>query len=184
VLTGGKVDRIAAYLPPGTVIADSINQSSSSATVHMDVLKNLFAAYALSTSAITALDGILTEAVSKLEKLQVGLQNKSQSLDQLVCYYHTKEVDGASGILEARLLTLYINVSPSCWQAAISGKVSAAHYQLDINYYLLDVALSEPIIQRDLEKIYSAIEALTGNSKSDLDKKLNMKAITVDPLKA
>lgn len=184
VLTGGKVRKIASYLSPGVITADTIDQTTTTAEVHMDVLKGLFKAYSLSASTLLALDGLLTEAVKKLENLKVGLQTGSKSLDHFISYSYLKEIEGGGGLKQGRLLMLYIKVDPTSWKAAIGGKAKVANYNLHVNYYLLDVAILEPTLQNDVTAIEAAIQAATNQPKTALDKKLNMQAVTADPQSA
>lgn len=177
ILTGGEVKAVPLYLPGMSNTVSTQNISTSSATIHTDLLKILFAGLSLTPTVLTDLDSILTEVTSTLKNLKLSFATQSQSFDHALSYYYFDTVDGSNPPLqEMRMRFVFMKIDQSSWKAAVA-KSSVDHFSFDMTLYTSDSVMNDGMVSSNALTIAQSIQQLTSKDVASIQKMIGAKTI-------
>ncbi|MBZ9716042.1 hypothetical protein [Deinococcus multiflagellatus] len=177
VVTGGTVKAIPMYLPMGEASTQTINKSTTSADLHLELLSAMFGALGLPAAVMTELDGILTEVNQSLQSLKLSFETQSQTLNHFVSFYHLVPVEGSNPVINSmRVEFIYLQLNQSSWKAAV-GKSSVDHFTLDVTMTRTTATMSAGIVAANASNIVNALMQLTANDPSTISKMTGMKGV-------
>jgi hypothetical protein len=177
VVTGGTVKAVPMYLPMGEATTQTLNKSTTSADLHLDLLTALFGALSLPASVLTELDGILTEIADSLKNLQLSYQSQTQTLNHFVSFYYLTPVEGTNPpINQMNVEFIYLQMAQSSWKASV-GKSSVSHFTLDMTTTRTTATMSAGIVAANTSNIVSSLMQLTGNDATQIANMTKMKGV-------
>ena len=189
VITGGAVKAMAGYLPVGSITTQSYSKSVTSADLHVEFLKELFVAFSFPEVARLQLDSILTEVVTKLNRLKLSFETQTETLDHFLTYYYFSTVQGTGGntgipaMYVPKVRTFYLHIDQSSWKASV-GKSTVDSFKFNMNYFDMDTTMNPDLVANEMTAINGTIQTLTGKTAAEVNKLMNMQAIHADPQKA
>jgi hypothetical protein len=177
VVTGGTVKAIPMYLPMGQATTESMNRSTTSADLHLDLLSALFGALNLPTSVLAELDGILTEIADSLKNLQLSFTTQTQTLNHFVSFYYLTPVPGANPqINQMNVEFIYLQIDQSSWQAAV-GKSSVSNFTLDMTTTRTTATMSSGVVAANASSIANSLLRLTNKDQAAISEMTQMKGV-------
>ncbi len=189
VITGGAVKAMAGYLPVTSIVTQSYSKEVTTADLHLEFLGELFGSFGFPKAAMAELDSILTKVVAKIGELKLSFESQSETLDHFLTYYYFATVAGTGGkdqppaMYVCKVRTFFLHVNQSSWKAAV-GKSSVSHFEFKMNYYDMDTTMNSGLVTTDMSAINSTIQTLTGKTAAEVNKLMNMQAVSADPQKA
>jgi hypothetical protein len=177
VVTGGTVKAVPMYLPMGEATTQTLNKSTTSADLHLELLQAMFAALGLPTNVLTELDGILTEVSDSLKSLQLSFSTQTQTLNHFVSFYYLTPVNGANPpVNQMNVEFIYIQIAQSSWKASV-GKSSISNFTLNVTMTRTTATMSAGIVAGNTSNIVSSLLALTGNDQTTIANMTKMKGV-------
>ena len=189
VITGGAVKAMTGYLPIGTITSQSFSKEVVSADLHLEFLTELFGSFSLPDAAKQQLDGILSKVFEKLGKLNLSFETQSSTLDHFITYYYFSTVAGTGGTTDIPAMyvpnvrTFYLKITQESWKVTV-GKSSASKLKFNMNYFDMTTKMNPGLVANDMTAINGAIQKLTSHTADEINKLMNMQAISADPQKA
>jgi len=187
VLTGGKIKAIAAYLPVGSIVAQSFSKQVDSASLHLEFLNGLFGSFGFDQSTTKQLDGILTNVFQNMSNMSFEMEKQDATVDHMICVYHFEKIQGTGGKDEppamwtAKLRLFFLHINQETWKTTIKiGKSSGEvrHYNFQMNYIDMDTTMSAAVVQDNLDQIKTSVKTLTSKEADEIKKLMEMKAVT------
>jgi len=189
VITGGTVKAMAGYLPVGSITAQSYSKDVTSVDLHLEFLTEIFGSFSFPAAAMAQLDSILTNVFAKLKALSISFESETDTLDHFLTYYYFATVQGTGGqgqppaMYVPKVRTFYLHIDQKTWQASV-GKSTVTHFSFNMNYYDMDTTMNPALVGIDMATINSTIQTLSGQSAKEVNKLMNMQAVTADPKKS
>lgn len=177
IVTGGAVKAIPMYLPMGEASTQTINKSTTSADLHVELLTALFGALGLPANVLTELDGILTNVSETLKNLQLSFSTQSQTLNHFVSFYHLVPVTGANPpVNQMNVEFIYLQLDQSSWKAS-AGKSSVDHFTLNVSMTRTTATMSAGMVAANTSNIVNALMTLTSNDAQQIAEMTKMKGV-------
>ncbi|WP_428657736.1 hypothetical protein [Runella sp.] len=177
VVTGGTIKAIPMYLPMGEASTQTINKSTTSADLHLDLLTAMFGSLGLPAAVLTEMDGILTEVADSLKSLQLTFTDQTQTLNHLVSFYHLVPVTGSNPVInQMNVDFIYIQMEQNSWKASI-GKSSISNFNLNVTMTRTTATMSAGIVAANTSNIVNSLMQLTTNDATTISKLTKMKGI-------
>jgi hypothetical protein len=177
ILTGGAIKAIPLYLPglSNTVSTQSI--TTTSATIHTDLLKILFAGLTLSPTVLADLDGVLTAVTDTLKNLKLSFATQAQAFEHALSYYYFDTVEGSNPPLQAmKLRFVFMQIDQSSWKAAI-GKSSVEHFSFSMTLYTSDSVMNAGMVSSNALTIAQSLLQLTAKDAASIQALIGAKTI-------
>jgi hypothetical protein len=177
ILTGGVIKAIPMYLPglSNTVSTKSIN--TTSATIHTDLLKILFAGLTLSPTVLADLDGVLTAVTDTLKNLKLSFATQSQAFEHALSYYYFDTVEGSSPPLQAmKLRFVFMQIDQSSWKAAV-GKSSVENFSFSMTLFTSDSVMNAGMVSSNALTIAQSLQKLTAKDAASIQALIGAKTI-------
>lgn len=179
VMTGGTVKDIPLYLPGMSTASDAKTIHTTSASIHVDLLKVLFSGLSLAAGALTELDGVLTEVVDTLQDLQLKFQSETETFNHQISYYYFSPVDGSDPPLnEMKVRFLYLQVEQSSWIASI-GKSNVQQFDFNMTLTTSDAVLNNNMVASNAAAIAQSCQQLTSKTPQEIQKLIGSKGIKI-----
>lgn len=164
--------RLGAYAIPGQTTAQHFNKEVLTANLHLEFLSALFSSFSFPTSAITKLDGILTQVKDSLANLKVGVESENQTLDHMIFtnYIEPVDIEGISEkILTGKIRMFYLKINQASWKATI-GKSSVSKVSFTMDYFDTIFDINSNLVRSDISAITELIKKYTGKSFDEMSK--------------
>jgi hypothetical protein len=177
VVTGGTVKAVQMYLPMGAASTQTLNKSTTTANLHMDLLVAMFGALSLPEAVVTELDAVLTEIAASLKNLELSFTTQSQTLNHFLSFYHLTPVQGANPPAnQMNVEFIYLQMNQNSWKASV-GKSSVSHFNLDMTMTRTTATMSSGIVAANTSNIVNSLLALTKNDSSTIASMTGMKGV-------
>jgi hypothetical protein len=179
VVTGGTVKAIPMYLPMGEATTQSLNKSTTSADLHLDLLNAMFGSLGLPTQVLNEMDGVLTNIADTLKSLQLSFTTQTQTLNHFVSFYHLVPVDGSNPpINQMNVDFIYLQMNQSSWEAS-AGKSTVSNFTLDVTITRTTATMSAGIVAANVGNIVNSLMQLTSNDATKISDMTKMKGVKV-----
>lgn len=179
VMSGGTVKDIALYLPGMSASSDHKSITTTTATIHVDLLKTLFSGLSLAAGALTELDGVLTDVVDTLKNLKLSFQSQTETFNHQISYYYLAPVEGSNPpINQMKVRFLYLEVDQKSWKAAVA-KSKVEHFSFDMKLTTTDSVMNSGMVSSNSAAIAKSCVSLTSKDPEEIQKLIGSKGIKV-----
>lgn len=164
--------RLGAYALPGQTTAQHYNKNVLTADLHLEFLTTLFSSFAFPTSAMTKLDGILTQVKDSLANLKVGLESETQTLDHMIFtnYIEAVDIEGVpEKVLTGKIRMFYLKINQASWKATV-GKSSVSKVNFTMDYFDTIFNINSNLVRSDISAITELIKKFTDQSFDEMSK--------------
>lgn len=163
VVTGGFVRAIPMYLPMREASSQSLNKSTTTANLHVDLIAALFGGLGLPASVLKELDAILTEIAQSLKTLQLSFTTQTQTLDHFISFFHLVPFEGANPpVNEMYAEFIFLRMAQSSWEASV-GKSNVSNFTLEMTLTRTSAIMNSGIVSANTSAIVESLTQLTGN---------------------
>jgi hypothetical protein len=172
--------RLGAYAIPGETTAQYYEKQVTSASLHTELLLQLFGSFNFSPASLKKLDGILTQITESLKNLKISFESETQTLDHLIFtnYIEAMDIQGLSEkVLVGKIRLFYIKLNQESWKIAI-GKSSANKFMFTMNYFDTIFTINSQLVRGDITNIRGLIEKFTNHSFEEVSKLTSPTAIS------
>lgn len=162
--------RLGTYALPSETTAHHYNKEVKTIDLHLDFLTTLFSSFAFPKSAITKLDGILTQVKDSLANLKIGIESENQTIDHIIFtnYIEAIDIEGVpEKVLTGKIRMFYLKINQASWKATVS-KSSVSKINFTMDYFDTIFNINSNLVRSDIQAITELTNKFTGQSFNEM----------------